>query len=206
NGKLGKIEYWLKRADNTPYISMHERFEYAGTSVQKVVGYNEQNQVSATTSFQYDYQGRVINIVKEENGAQTTARVGYFHYERPEITIDFDFPGAMDMAYYADHRGGNTMTSTAKRTNGDTETGTYEYDFNINPYRHMNWPDLFLSHSSKNNLVLQRKQYMYSYPINEPYSYSYTYDADGYPTSLITKFKNYLTGKHVFSTKKIFTY
>ncbi len=185
---------------------MNERFEYTGSNVQKITRFDEKNEVMNSTSFTYDAQGKIINMVKQENGTQTTARVEYFYYAKSEVTIHYDFPGAMDMDYYSDYSGGNTVASTAKRTNGDTELGTYEYDFNINPYRHMNWPDLFLSHAAKNNLVLQRKQYMYSFPTNEPYSFSYTYDADGYPTSLITKFKSYLTGKHVFTTKKTFTY
>lgn len=206
NGNLSKIEYWLKRSDNTPYISMTERFEHTGSSVNKIIRYGEQNEVLSNTMFTHDNQGKVIRMVKQENDTQATAKVEYFHYTKPEVTIHYDFPGTMDTDYYSDYSGGNTVSSTSRRTNGDTEFGWYEYDFNINPYKHMNWPDFLLSHTSKNNLVLQRKQYMYSFPINEPYSFIYTYDADGYPTSLITSFKSYLTGKHVFSTKKIFTY
>ncbi len=206
-GNLYLIEHWLRKADNTNYLSMTDRFEYTGTRVQKISRVDAQTRrVIQETSFTYDNQGKVTSITQLENGAQTSARVEYYHYARPEINIHYDFPGANDLDYYTDFSGGNTVSSTARRTNGDTEQGSFEYDLNINPYRHMNWPDLFLSHNSKNNLVVQRKQYFGSYPVNEPYSFNYTYDADGYPSSLIKNFKSYTSGTHIFSTKTIFVY
>ncbi len=206
-GNIYLIEHWLRGANNTNYLSMTDRFEYAGTRVQKIIRTDAQTkQVINETSFTYDNQGKVTAMSKLENGAQTLARVEYYHYSKPEVKIHFDFPGSNDMDYYSDFSGGNTVASTAKRNNGDTEQGSFEYDLNINPYRHMNWPDLFLSHNSKNNLVVQRKQYFGSYPVNEPYSFNYTYDADGYPISLIKNFKSYTNGNHIYSTKTIFVY
>jgi len=206
-GNIYIIEYWLKKSDNTIYLSMTDRFEYAGARVQKISRFDNQNhQMVNETHFSYDNQGRVTEMRKLENGAQTLAKVEYYYYSRPEVTINFDFPGTNDVEYYSDFSGGNTVLSTTRSTNGATEQGSFEYDLNINPYRHMNWPDLFLSHNSKNNLVVQRKQYFGNYPVNEPYSFNYTYDADGYPNSLIKNFKSYTSGKHIFSTKTIFVY
>ena len=206
-GNLSRIEYWIKKADNSNLLSMTDRLDYAGARVQKISRFNEENkQLLSQTSFSYDNQGKVIAISENQGGTETHARVEYYHYERPEINMHFDFPGTNDMDYYTDYSGGNTVSTSTRRTNGDTEQGSYEYDFNINPYRHMNWPDLYLSHNSKNNMVLQRKQYYGSYPTNEPYSFNYTYDGDGYPTSLIKNFKSYTSGKHIFSTKTIFVY
>lgn len=207
SGNIYLIEYLLKKADNTIYLSMTDRFEYSGSRVQKITRYDEQAKKDISiTSFTYDNQGRVIRIVKEENGDKTTANVGYYVFSRPEIKIDYDFPGSLDMNYYTTYYRGNIFTSSALSTNGNTERGDYEYDFNINPYKHMNWPDLYLSHFSKNNITVQRKQYYGSYPVNEPYSFSYTYDAEGYPISMIKNFKSYTTGLPTFSTKTIYAY
>lgn len=206
-GNIYLIEYLFKKADNTIYLSMTDRFEYSGSRVQKITRYDEQSQkILYQTSFAYDIQGRVIDMIKEENNTKITAKVDYFFYTRPEIKISYDFPGSLDMDYYTTYYRGNIFTSSALRTNGDTEQGNYEYDFNINPYKHMNWPDLFLSHHSKNNLTVMRMQYHGSYPQNEPYLFNYTYDADGYPTSVIKNYQSYITGKPTFSTKTIYAY
>jgi len=206
-GNLYIIEHWLRKADNTNYLSMTDRFEYSGTRVQKISRIDAQSlQVLQETSFTYDNQGKVTAMTKIENDTRISARVEYYHYARPEINIHYDFPGANDMDYFTDFTGGNTVSSSAKTVNGNTEQGSFEYDLNINPYRHMNWPDFFLSHNSKNNMLVLRKQYVGNYPVIEPYSFSYTYDAEGYPTSLIKNFKSYTSGNHISSTKTIFVY
>lgn len=59
-------------------------------------------------------------------------------------------------------------------------TNTYEYDFNINPYRQMNWPKIQFETSSKNNVLHKQKN---GTPNQKN---DYTYDADGYVTQMIT--------------------
>jgi hypothetical protein len=206
-GNIYLIEYLFKKADNTINLSMTDRFEYSGSRVQKITRYDEQNQkILYKTSFAYDNQGRVLDMIKEENNIKITANVDYFFYGKPEIKISYDYPESLDMDYYTTYYRGNILTSSASRTNGDTEQGNYEYDFNISPYKHMNWPDFFLSHHSKNNMTVKRMQYYGSYPQNEPYLFNYTYDADGYPTSVIKNYKSYITGIPAFSTKTIYAY
>ena len=89
---------------------------------------------------------------------------------------------------------------------GGGEAGTYKYDFNINPFAHMNMPNIFLSNLSKNNLIEQQKNYSGNIPSAEPYKFEYTYDADGYPVELVKHFKNYRTGEHLFKIKIVYTY
>jgi hypothetical protein len=103
-------------------------------------------------------------------------------------------------------RGGNMTESSAVTSNNNTELGRYDYDFNINPYVHMDWPNLFLSNSNKNNMTTQYKEYHGSYPTADPYRFNYTYDADGYPTQVIKHFKSPITGNYLFSTKTVFIY
>ena len=102
-------------------------------------------------------------------------------------------------------KGGNKFEDSATSLNGG-ESGTYQYDFNINPYAHMNIPNIYLSNLSKNNLVAQEKSYSGAIPSSEPYKFEYQYSEDGYPTELVKNFKNYLTGEHLFKIKTIYTY
>ena len=82
--------------------------------------------------------------------------------------------------------------------------GRYSYDAGINPYRHMNWPTLFMEHSSKNNVTSQQKQANYN--TTEPFSFFYKYDADGYPIEVTKNYFSYPSGSFAYATKTLFVY
>ena len=99
-----------------------------------------------------------------------------------------------------------TFSPGARSSTGAGESGSYTYDHNINPYVHMSWPDLYLSHESRNNVVAQQKNYGGAYPSGDPYKFAYQYDADGYPTSKITTYKSVFTGEDLYTTRTVYTY
>lgn len=207
-GNLLKIDYWLRKTDNTPFLAMTDIFEYANGRASKIVRRNvENNSILATTSFSYDLQGKVTGISQDDNGFETNATVEYFYTSKPEIKIQYIYPSrSFDMNYYMRFKGGNVIESSSATSHNNTETGRYSYDFNINPYVHMKWPNLFLSNNSLNNVTSQQKEYYGSYPVSYPYSFNYTYDADGYPTQVIKNYKSPVTGNYLFSTKTVFVY
>jgi hypothetical protein len=208
SGNLSKIDYWLRKKDNTPYLAMTDAFEYSNGRATKVVRTNtEDHSVMTVTSFTYDNGGKVTGIAQNDNGFQTNATVEYFYTSRPEIKIHYTYPSrTFDMNYYMRLEGRNMVESSAATSHNNTELGKYSYDFNINPYVHMRWPNLFLSNNSLNNITSQQKEYYGSYPTADPYSFQYTYDADGYPTQVIKNFKSPVTGNYLFSTKTVFVY
>jgi hypothetical protein len=186
---------------------MADVFEYNGAHVQTIRRYDEANKVIGVTSFGYDAQGKVRSIAQNENGQQTNAIVAYFSGTQEEATIQYTYPGKpQTMQYNMLFYGGNLINGTATTSNGNVEAGRYDYDFEINPYAHMNWPDLFLSNSSKNNRINQYKTYQYNYPTIEPYSFSFTYDEEGYPKEQVKKFKSYSNNAHLYTTKTVYVY
>ena len=207
-GKLSKIEYWLKKKDNSSYLAMTDDFHYDNGRVVRIIRRNEVSRSTmTTTSFTYDNVGKVTAISQDDDGVLTNASVEYFHYTRKEVKIHYTYPGKTnDMNYYMTFTGGNMTESSAVTSNNNTELGKYDYDFNINPYIHMDMPNLFLSNTNKNNVTTQRKEYHGSYPAADPYSLQYTYDADGYPTQVIKNFKSPINGNYLFSTKTVFVY
>jgi hypothetical protein len=110
------------------------------------------------------------------------------------------------MNYYQRYAGGNRVSDNSNTTNNSTETGQYDYDSNINPYAHMGWLNLLLSNGSKNNVTRQLKTFYGNYPVAVAYSFSYKYDADGYPTELVRQYKSYQTGQHLYTTKTVYNY
>jgi hypothetical protein len=103
-------------------------------------------------------------------------------------------------------KGGNKVEDRASSSTGGGEGGTYKYDFNINPFVHMNMPNMFLSNLSKNNLVDQQKNFHGSIPSTVVYKYEYSYDNDGYPKEVVKYYKGYLTGEHLYKIKTVYTY
>ena len=206
-GKLLKIEYWLRRLDNSPYLSMTDEFEYQSGKVSKINRTDKTIQsLTGSTSFTYDNQGRITNMYHTESGKQTIADVSY-HPSTQEVNIHYTYPGlSYDMNYFMSFSRGNLIMGSAATSHNNTELGRYDHDLNINPYRHMNWPNLFLTNSSKNNVTWQQKEYYGSYPVTDPYSFNYKYDAEGYPTELVKHFRTYITGNYAYSTKTVFIY
>ncbi|RXK57762.1 hypothetical protein ESA94_19780 [Lacibacter luteus] len=212
-GQLLKIEYMLKKAsDGSPFIAKSEMFEYANDKVEKINAYGENNVFTGATLFGYNAAGKVNRITEDIlNGTKTDVAVTYHGANADgisEISLRYSYSHtSIIMNYYQRwNTAGNRFSENSQTSNGNNEGGEYSYDHNINPYAHMNWPNLFLSNTSKNNLVAQQRSYYGSYPTNVAYSFEYKYDNEGYPIELVRRYKSYLTGQHLFTTKTVYNY
>jgi hypothetical protein len=211
-GRLTKIEFMQKRpADGTPFVARTENFEYTDGRVEKISIYNEGNVFAGTRTIRYNPAGKINHMTEDLlNSSKTEVDVAHHGPNGDGMdAVSFHFTyshTSITMEYYQRWRNGNLFSDNSRTSNGNTETGSYQHDNGINPYIHMNWPDLFLSNSSKNNLNWQARTYYGSYPVNVVYSFEYKYDSEGYPTELIRRYKSYLTGQHLFTTKTIYSY
>ena len=89
-------------------------------------------------------------------------------------------------------------------TNADTYGYTYKYDLNINPYVHLNWPDIWFDRQSKNNV--SGEKFIWGGQISEDVKYEYQFDFDGYPTEIIKRERDPLTNDFLIKSKKVFKY
>jgi len=211
-GQLTKIEYYLKRStDGSPFISKTDLFEYNYGKVETISSYNEQNTLTGITSFVFDGEGKLNHITEDIlNGTKTNAAVANLPANSEGVSViamRFTYSNTSNtMNYFQRWNAGNRFSENSQTSNMNTETGEYDHDNNINPYAHMNWPNLFLSNESKNNMIKQYRTYYGSYPTNIAYSFAYKYDSEGYPVELIRRYKSYSTGQHLFTTKTVFNY
>jgi len=207
SGKLQEIKHYLKRSDNTPYLASKEQFEYSAGRISKRLQYDEKNNLRVTTSFVYNGQGKVINMLQRENGQEVRANVAYTYGTRPEIKADYKFTNSTpDKIYNIVFTGGNVVEAISNLYMHTGVPESYTYDFNINPYIHLNLPDLYLSTISKNNV---RSQYLtpnYGQGPNEMQSFAYMYDDEGYPKELVKTVKSDAGGYHSFTTKTVYLY
>lgn len=211
-GRLIKVEFMQKRpTDGTPFVARTENLEYTDGRVEKISMYNEGNVFAGTRTIRYNAAGKINHITEDILNVSKT-EVDIAHHGAngdglDEVNFNFSYSNSsLTMDYYQRWRHGNLFSDNSRSSNGSTETGSYQQDNNINPYAHMNWPDLFLSNSSKHNMNWQARTYYGNYPMNVAYSFEYKYDNEGYPIELIRRYKSYITGQHLFTTKTIYSY
>ncbi len=210
DGKLAGVDYYLKKADNSPYLAMKDQFQYSNSKLEKIIRLDEKNNESGSTSFSYNAYGKVNGIVELADNIRTTASVSYNHSPETGLTeVGFEYVYSHNnilMRYHQRYYQGNLLSDNSNTSHHNTETGQYSHDNNINPYAHMGWFNLFLSNQSKNNLIRQSKAYQNSYPVALAYDFHYKYDADGYPIELIRHYKSYINNQFLYTTKTVFNY
>lgn len=209
--QLTRIEYLRKReATNAPYIAMKEEFVYSNGKAERINRFDENGVSTCFTSFEYNGNGKVSRITEQDNNITKTAAVVHHPVNADGITsVNFNYTyshNSNNLEYYQRFRNGNIESENSRSSNNSTENAVYSYDENINPFVHMGWPNLFLSNSSKNNIISQQRTYFGNYPANVVYSFEYKYDGDGYPIELIRRYKSYITGQHLFITKTVYNY
>ena len=208
NGSLSEIQYQRKKADGTPYLDRTDKFEYAGNSLEQITRFDPEGNITQFISFSYDSHGRVLTMREVTDAGETKANVQYHQIAgREETNIHYTYPGkTYSMDYHKIQVKGNVMEGNSFTSHHNSQLSRYGYDNNINPYQQMNWPDLFFSRQSKNNVTYEQSTYQGAYPIHVPYGFTYTYDSDGYPKELVKQYRTYLTGQHAFTTKTVYTY
>lgn len=208
DGKLQKIEFYDKLPQyNDLRLSWSKVYVYTNGKLTRINYLNDQGAAFGYLELTYNATLTKITGMKEVSYDQSTEASIAYSYPTGYVQIDFDyvFANGRGMEYSLKIKDGNKTEDSAQSMSGG-ESGTYRYDFNINPYAHINLPNVYLSNLSKNNLVDQNKTYSGSIPSVEPYKFEYTYDAEGYPTELLKSFKNYSTGDHLFKIKTVYTY
>lgn len=208
NGTLRQIDYYLKKPQHSDLKLYHyDQFVYNGNTIEKINRFDENAVNVGATVFTFNGKGKIINMHQHSYGTDTYASVDYgAETGVPGITIDYLYNNGQAMEYKMKFKGGNKVEDQAISSTGGSEGGTYGYDANINPYAHINLPDIYLSNLSKNNMISQQKTYSGSIPSGVPYKFDYACDAEGYPIELTKHYKSYVTGQDLYKTKTIYTY
>jgi hypothetical protein len=206
---LSAVEFYQKKpqSQELQFTNRH-LYTYSGANVSRIDVVNAVNGATGFTEFTYNEQGnRITNMHQKSYDVETFAAVEHgVTTGAGAITIDYLYNNGQAMEYRMQFRGGNKTEDGARSSTGGGEGGTYKYDFNINPFAHMNMPNMYLSNLSKNNLTEQNKNYSGVIPSAVLYKYEYTYDNEGYPVEVVKHYKNGLTGEHLYKTKTLYTY
>ena len=214
SGNITEIRLSRKRADNSSYLAQVNKFDYSGGKVHTMKQYDEQNNLTETNTFSYRDDGRLLQVIKLAGDDQTIADITHTTMDGGTgisgdhaINVHYKFT---QFSYTTFNnllvKGGNVIKAVRSTTHGDAEEGLFNHDFNINPFIHLQIPDMNFVSYSKHNMISQVKTYENAFPITEPYEFDYDYDADGYPLEVITKYRTYLTGQHAHTIKTVYRY
>jgi hypothetical protein len=215
NGRLWKVLNFKKDNINNIFLNsidelMYDQF-YRVSNVKRT---SANGDVQLEDNFQYTQDGKIIKITRQEANNITNATVQYIPMPgRFGLSNNYNIfvKHIMSLQYYEKYHnmafeGGNMVSDAIVTSHGNSEIGSYQYDFNINPFIYLHYPDLFFTHSSKHNQLLAQKDYHLSIPQTVSYDRQYSYDAEGYPIQLIQKYKSATTGQFLYQAKTLFYY
>jgi len=214
SGRITQVMLWGKR-NNVTYLVKKDVYEYSGsTRVTRIVSYDEHGAIVATTSFGYDAAGKVISMEEIAGAEKTNATVSYIALpgqagitQTYEVGIHYTYTHHYYTTSFSKVvYGGNVIKDIWATTHQDYIEGYYQYDFGINPYAHVNAPDLFFSNISRHNVTNEMKTYVHIFPEFRPYNFAYTYDGQGYPTLLLTKYWDIRNNVDGHTIRTTFTY
>ncbi|SDG90323.1 hypothetical protein SAMN04487996_12527 [Dyadobacter soli] len=214
NGTVKQRLLWGKRADMSTYLMEKDIFGYTDGYITSILTYDESNALLKKQAVRYDAEGRVVSLEETRGTATITTNASYFLLEtRSGVTQDYriDAQYQFENGKYTDYysktmHGGIALLDVYSGHTGSREEGTYNYDSCINPYVHLKIPEAHFNQYVKHNMVIQRKIRSGARPQHEPYDFKYTYDADGYPKELMTKYRSVETRADTYMMRTVFTY
>ncbi|ULQ56714.1 hypothetical protein KJS94_00710 [Flavihumibacter rivuli] len=208
NGKLSQTTYFQKKPQSEELqLTFIRKGFYQDGKLDHVDLLDANNVKVGYTNYFYDANGKLSNMMNKTYDTEITAAVDYsVSSEGQVIDISYLFDNGNTMAYQMTFSNGNKIADRAQSSTGSTEGGTYSYDNSINPFHNVLFEDIYLSNASRNNKVDMNKGYGGNIPSAVEYKTEYTYDADGYPVTLIRYYKSPATGQFLYKTKTVFTY
>lgn len=207
NGSLHKIKYYQKLPQFSAIQHIHTfTFVYAAGLLTKIERHDKNSVLQGFTNFEYA-GNRIVNMIHKSYDQETYAYVQYSADALHSlIDVDYLYSNGNALSYNMKFRHGNKVSDHVQSSTGAGGAGAYQYDHNINPFAHVNYPDLYFTNSSKNNVINEQGGYVGSIPSVVIYKYEYTYDNDGYPTELVRGFRGATSGAHLYNLKTIYTY
>jgi hypothetical protein len=209
NGQLTAVKYYQRKKDGAPEHTMTEHLIYTGNKVTEIQKVDVEGGLVENIFFTRDQQGKITAMRKETGGITTSATVHYTPGTngRVDVRILYRYShNNRELTYNMMFVNGNLVSGAATNDLHQNELGRYAYDDQINPYVHLNWPDFNFGRSSRNNVNWSQKDYSGAYPVTDPVNLRYTYDAQGYPVSVLKDHKGYNSGQILYTTKTTYHY
>jgi hypothetical protein len=191
---INAISYSDFDESNEVFVSTRQsKFSYGPAGVSKIItdDVNTDQRISVDW-YTYEPSARLAHIKHQDFNSDITTEVGITYNENNRIiNAAYSLSNGRAFEYEFLKKADNVISDRTTSGGELCSTGNYEYDKNINPLKHLGYVDyLFRNYSISNRLTESVEYKACGFPTLIPESYSYTYDADGYPSVVTTHYKN----------------
>ncbi len=188
----GQIEYIRHQVYNSKTTLFEESsldiFTYKGSVVSHITTY-----LSGQLYSDYDYQNGIenkITVTQHYNNELVWTQTSVPNEANDHLTVNNSFSNGNAFKYEFDILFKNIGNDKQTQSAQVCSRANYQYDKNINPFRHLGYTDIYFLNWSANNKVSEDAHYLAcGFPTLTPVSHGYTYDQDGYPLTKITTYK-----------------
>jgi len=202
SGQLAYIRYESFNAQTSRFEeTRYDVVTYVGTVVSKITTYVD-GKLHSESLYEYGIENKISLTMYYNNGLVWT-QTSSANQGNNHLTVNYNLSDGNSFTYEFDILHKNIISDATSKYGQQCNQGNYQYDKNINPFRHLGFMDFNFQNWSAGNKVTEDVHYLAcGFPTLIPVSHSYTYDRDGYPLKKITTYK---TGSYDGGTTPVAT-
>lgn len=191
-GKLTRYRFFgFEPTASTLIEQRHFDFTYTDGNLEKIEGFL----TDATTpyiKYTYQYNGAKVAKITENNyAAGINSEAVFSSPTSTSIKVAYTFSNGGSFEYEFVTDGLNIVSDKTTRGAQLCSDGEYTYDQHPNPFKTLGYVDYLQLNVSSNNRLTEEVNYVgCAFPTLIPESYEYTYNSDGYPVEVTTKYKS----------------
>jgi len=180
-------------------------FSYDGKKVSKIVTTLNGNPYSEYR-YEYGVENKIFETLHFSNDLMWTVTFTN-NFDSSKVNVNYSLSNGNSFSYGFDVSYKNIVSDKTVQSGQICNQGSYLYDKNINPFRHLGYVDFNLQNWSASNKLTEHVEYLAcSFPSLIPLAYYYTYDKDGYPVKKFTKYKSGANQNSAYHTSVDFYY
>lgn len=208
DGLLQSAVYYQKKPEVYELVhTLTDKAVYAGNRLMETVRTNGENKKVGSTKFEYSADDVISHVIQTTQAGTTYSVIEQTASTEGTVAdVYMVLDNGATVHYSHTFSGGNKIKYAASTSGGKSEGGEYSYDQMINPYAHTMFPDMNLTHVSKNNILHSTKGFSGAFPSVVLYKSEYVYNEEGYPVELLEYYKSYATQEHLYRNKTVFYY
>ncbi|MEI9920443.1 MAG: hypothetical protein WDO14_16860 [Bacteroidota bacterium] len=193
DGRVNLMKSYTWNSEALTFVEQsRSEFFYSGNVVKKIVTYDVDVQTTfAEDNYTYDLDGNVSHIKHKPSGNGVVTDVELVTSAGGRwVKAFYKFSNGTSFEYEVTNQFGSNKSDRTTRGGELCSTGDYTYDKNINPLSLLGYVDYLFRNYSHSNRVTENVNYVgCAFPSLMPESYTYVYDADGYPIKQETNYK-----------------
>lgn len=205
-GKVHRINFYENyTTDSAAAVpTRYQTFEYLSSgSVSKLTNYWANNTKMSEDNYEYGVDGSLLRITEANYSAAVNSIMNLsVDASTQKVKASYAYSNGRGFDYEFSYIYKNLVSDKTTEGTDLCNNGSYSYDRNINPFKHLGYVSYLLADNySINNRLTENVDYVScAFPSLVPISYSYKYDDLGYPTEKITHYK----GTTQFSATKYY--